>query len=199
LKHCDGGTSVATLLQRVRADIGESFPEASLWVGLEELKQRRLLEPGSLASTPYDGLSRRGMLRRLGVAAATAPLIVAVAANPASAQSGAPSCQPANNTGSDSTTGCPCIGTFDCCGICSAGNTCTGAPRGGSGPDPGAAPSCFPGLVCFPANNAGNNSEPGCPCIGTFDCCGICSATGFCTGSPRGAAPGDPGAAPTCV
>ena len=33
LKHCDGGTSVDTLLQRVRAEIGESFPEASLWVG----------------------------------------------------------------------------------------------------------------------------------------------------------------------
>jgi hypothetical protein len=197
LKYCDGVTPVPALLQRVRGDVGESFPEESLWVGLEELKQRNLIEPQSLPATKYHGLTRRAMLRQLGVAAATAPLIIAVVANPASAQSG-PQCQPANNAGSDSPPGCACQGTFDCCGICAQGS-CTGAPRAADFPgDPGAAPICFPGLVCFPADNSGNNSAPGCPCFGTFDCCGIC-AGGTCSGSPRSAfPPGDPGAAPIC-
>ena len=126
LKHCDGGTSVEALLRVVREGRRVVSRRVALG-GTQELKQRRLLEPGSLASTPFDGLSRRAMLRRLGIAAATAPLIVAVAANPVSAQSGAPSCQPADNAGRDSAPGCACTGTFDCCGICTI-NGCSGPP-----------------------------------------------------------------------
>ncbi|MBX7137660.1 MAG: hypothetical protein K1X83_06720 [Oligoflexia bacterium] len=62
---------------------------------------------------------------------------------------------------------------------------------------PTATPTNTP--FCFPADNQGSNSPNGCACIGTFDCCGICSATGFCTGANRPPnPPGDPGADSTC-
>lgn len=109
-----------------------------------------------------------------------------------------PGCFPPDNQGNNSGNGCACVGTFDCCGICGATHVCTGNPRGGNGSDPGAAPSCF-AQTCHFADNAGNDSEPGCPCIGTFDCCGICNANGFCTGPKRPPNGADPGGAPSCL
>ena len=110
-----------------------------------------------------------------------------------------PSCFAADNSGSNSEPGCACIGTFDCCGICSATKVCAGSPRAANGGDAGAAPSCFT-QTCHIANNAGNDSEAGCPCLGTFDCCGICGAGGFCVGTKRAAIQGvDPGGAASCL
>jgi hypothetical protein len=107
------------------------------------------------------------------------------------------SCYPADAAGNDSATGCPCLGTFDCCGICSATKFCTGSNRAPFGGDPGAALSCY-SQTCYPADAAGNDNVTGCPCIGTFDCCGICSANHFCTGANRPPSGPDPGAAPSC-
>lgn len=199
-QECDGTKSVAQISDKLSKTVEAKVNEDIIWLALTQLKADGLLENNNDFVTPFEGLTRREAVRKIGFASIVAlPVISAVIAPTAvSAQSGG-QCFPADNTGSNSSPGCACSGTFDCCGICSATNVCVNAPRGGNGGDPGAAPSCFPNLTCFPANNSGSDSAPGCPCIGTFDCCGICSATGFCTGSPRAAnLPADPGAAFTC-
>jgi hypothetical protein len=199
-QECDGHQSVAEIARKLSRNLKSKVSEDLVWMALSQFKADNLLDKNNDFVTPLDGLTRREVVRRIGFASIVAiPVISAIVAPTAMlAQSGG-QCFAANNTGSDSSPGCSCLGTFDCCGICSATKVCTGPPRGGAGGDPGAAPVCFPNLACSPANNAGSDSAPGCPCIGTFDCCGICGAGGTCTGAPRSAVPGvDPGAAGSC-
>lgn len=196
-QECDGTKTIGEITEVLNKRLKTHVSEDIIWLALKQFKNDDLLDNKKEFLSDFDKLSRREIVRRIGFASAVAlPILSSIIAPSAvNAQS---ACFSADNSGSNSTPGCSCVGTFDCCGICSATNFCTGAPRGGAGGDPGAAPSCFPGLDCSLANNSGNNSVPGCPCIGTFDCCGICSATGFCTGSPRAAAGADPGAAGSC-
>lgn len=141
-RRCDGALTVPELFDAVRRELASDVPDAALWVGLEELRRFDLLATGSLQPTPFDGLSRRAMLRRIGTAAALAPLVLSVVPTPASAQSltcdcGAPSGLDARPEG------CPCANNNDCCGNCLGGTmTC-------SGPLVNTLP---PGAVCCPPN-----------------------------------------------
>lgn len=203
-QECDGTKSVSEIAQTLSKKLKSNMSEDIVWLALNQFKSEDLFENSFDFVTPFDGLTRREIVKKIGFASVIALPIISslVAPNAINAQSATGQCFPANGSGSDSAPGCPCLGTFDCCGICSATDVCVGAPRPASIPqnDPGASPICFGNLTCSPANNAGNDSFPGCPCIGTFDCCGICSATGSCVGAPRPAnAPqNDPGASPIC-
>jgi hypothetical protein len=204
-QECDGTKSVAEISQSLSKKLKLNISQDIVWLALSQFKTDNLLTDSHQFITPFEGLTRREVVRRIGFASIIAlPVISSVVAPTAiHAQSGAGGqCFPADNTGNDSAPGCPCQGTFDCCGICSATGTCANPPRPASiaQNDPGAAPVCFGNLACSPANGSGNDSVPGCPCLGTFDCCGICGAGGQCVNPTRPANPAqnDPGGAISC-
>lgn len=144
-KACDGTKSVTEISQTLSHQLKSNVSEDLVWFALKQLESDNLLaEDSSELVTPLDNLSRREAVKRVGLASMIMlPVISALVAPTAVAALSASSCFPADNTGSNSTPGCPCVGTFDCCGICSATNVCTGPPRPAALPaDPGAAPGC---------------------------------------------------------
>ena len=111
---CDGRRTPSDIRRALgKAD---AVPEEFVWLALEQLGRDGLLDarlparPASLA-----GLSRREMIRRVGLAAAVA--LPAVASIVAPTPADAASCLP---------SGAPCQDTAQCCqgSVCSGGN-CT--------------------------------------------------------------------------
>src|SRR5215213_6088797 len=68
---CDGRTSVPAIAERVGAQLSTQVAEDVVWLALEQLSEFDLLAKGAAQKAqPSHLMSRRKMLRRLGVAAA---------------------------------------------------------------------------------------------------------------------------------
>jgi hypothetical protein len=158
---CDGKTSFDDLKFR------NNFTDDIIFLALDELKKENLLEKGEDYKSPFAGMSRREVIRRVGFASATAlPVIISlVAPTAASAQSaGSPatSCTagtlstgPLVNQGRGSGGVCECLFSFT-----PVGTTC-GRGRGFSA-------ICKNGCQCRRTEAAG----PGCG-VGNL-CRGVC-------------------------
>src|ERR1044072_5130817 len=66
--HCDGQTTAAEMARLLGQDAGSPVDEEVVWYALDKLGKAELLE-GKLQLPVKDGLSRRRMMRRLGVGA----------------------------------------------------------------------------------------------------------------------------------
>jgi hypothetical protein len=78
-KSCDGKTPVARIAERVGGQLSTRVPEELVWLALEQLAEFDLLAGGARPPESPGLISRRGMLRRLGIAAAVSlPLITSV-------------------------------------------------------------------------------------------------------------------------
>jgi hypothetical protein len=113
-RECDGRKTVQGIARGLKEATGEAVHEEVVWLALEQLGRDRLLEArvATLPATP-DGLTRRQMIRSLGLAAAIALPVVTSIVAPTPAQ--AASCFP---------TGATCSVPAECCnGVCSGG-TC---------------------------------------------------------------------------
>ena len=81
-KHCDGRTSVDEILHMLQDGSHSPVDQTVVWLALEQLNKAHLLEepipPRDLKSK---GLSRRDLIRKLGMASAVAlPLVTSVLA-----------------------------------------------------------------------------------------------------------------------
>jgi|SRR5215510_9848557 len=114
-KKCDGKTSILQIAESLAQNGGKAIDVDIVWLALDQLKKSRLLAEDSevLTHITKKSVSRREIIRRLGVGAVVAlPLVTSLVA-PTPAQ--AATCQP---------TGAPCTTPAQCCsGLCPAG-TC---------------------------------------------------------------------------
>lgn len=99
-KGCDGKTPVAGIARRMSGQLSTHVSEEVVWLALGQLAEFDLLAPGAPRAAPPGLLSRRKMLRRLGIAAAVSlPLITSVV-SPTAAQAQSPcnetNCPPPN-------------------------------------------------------------------------------------------------------
>jgi hypothetical protein len=112
-KQCDGQTTVSEISRSLSAQLGTTVDERVVWFALKQFNRDELLEekvtppPAFIAA----GLSRRDMVRVLGLAAVVAvPLVTSIIA-PTPVQ--AATCLP---------NGQPCGTSAQCCsGLCSSG------------------------------------------------------------------------------
>jgi hypothetical protein len=112
--HCDGNRSVAQMASAIAAETQAPVDEDLIWLGVEQLSKSHLLRDGAKLPQPKAGVSRREVMRRIGLAAAVALPVVTSIVAPKAAQ--AASCQPSGHA---------CGNNAQCCsGNCSAG-TCT--------------------------------------------------------------------------
>jgi hypothetical protein len=103
---CDGGSSSSEIARRLTAELDVEFSEDLVLVALNQLEKLNLLERQSETPAHFAVLSRRQMVRRLGLAAAVAvPLITSIVA-PTAVQAG--TCVP---------SGQPCSPTIACCAM----------------------------------------------------------------------------------
>ncbi|MDT7777713.1 MAG: hypothetical protein QOC99_225 [Acidobacteriota bacterium] len=89
-KHCDGRTPASGIAERVAEELSFAVSEEVVWLALDQLAEFDLLMSAAVARSPVSNLiSRRKMIRRLGIAAAVAlPLITSIVSpTPAQAQS----------------------------------------------------------------------------------------------------------------
>ncbi len=108
-RHCDGSRSIDKLADHLFPTLDASDARHIVDVGLQRLRRRRLVD--APAAAPAVDVSRRQMLKKVAILAATAgivaPLVSTVIA-PTAAY--AFSCMP---------TGFPCTTPFQCCsGLC---------------------------------------------------------------------------------
>jgi len=115
-KYCDGKTTVTSIAHQLERDLNlNRVDEKIVWYALDQLSKDHLLEQGSVPLAMLGGLTRRQMVRTLGVAAVIAvPLVTSIVV---------PTAQAATSCVSN---GGPCTSSAQCCsGVCNAG-TCAG-------------------------------------------------------------------------
>lgn len=103
----DGKSTPAEIASRLTVETHAPFSEELVRLALGELEKRHLLDQPATISAQFAVLSRRQMVRRLGLAAAVAvPLITSIVA-PTAVE--AATCIP---------SGSPCSPTVLCCTVC---------------------------------------------------------------------------------
>ena len=108
--YCDGKTSVPQIARAIESKINEPVAEDIVWLGVEQLDKNHLLRERAQFSEYKAGLSRREVMKRVGLAAAiTLPVVTSIIAPTAT--------QAANCIAS----GQPCTTSAQCCSnVCSA-------------------------------------------------------------------------------
>lgn len=126
-KACDGKNSVADITKLFGNQSGTSVPEDLVWLALDQLKEKNLIENTAEIVVDYNGMSRREVIRKVGLASVVAlPLISSLVAPTAViAQT---SC-----TSNSRSNGCPCESNIQCrSGFC-VNNVCSGTATGRGG------------------------------------------------------------------
>jgi hypothetical protein len=112
-KHCDGRATVADICFVLQHELKEPIDEQTVWLALNQLDKARLLRERLANPDHRARISRRDVIRRVGLAAATLPLVTSILAPTAQAQA---SCK---------TAGQLCASQAECC----PGLQCVGSPK----------------------------------------------------------------------
>jgi hypothetical protein len=110
---CDGRQEISEISNLVANALDEPESEALVWLALDRLKKENLMEEEDLIAARFNGLSRREVIKKLGITSMAALPVIASLVAPTSA-SAVSSCMVVLG-------GCLCgLGTFP------AGTFCTG-------------------------------------------------------------------------
>ena len=110
-RHCDGQTTMADMVRRLQQDLSTPVDRAVVWSALAQLGKARLLTKEVSRQGDEAGLSRRDLMRLLGAAAVTVPLVTTIAV-PAAAQ--AVSCAGLSEACDPGGGGVPCCPGLEC-------------------------------------------------------------------------------------
>jgi hypothetical protein len=111
-KHCDGRTSVSEIARLLENSLETTVDEDVVWCALNQLEKDHLLEEKVEWPVGVERISRRELVRRLGIGAAIAIPLVTSLLVPTAAYAG-----------SVCNAGAPCTNNTDCTGGC----TCQGS------------------------------------------------------------------------
>ena len=114
-RSCDGNKTISEIAELVGAQAGGKVTEDFVWLAIDQLSQKRLLEKE--ISVSFEGQSRRDALKKIGLATMVAVPVIASLVAPQSALAAA-SC--ACVTPGDCATQTSCPSTVNCngAGIC---------------------------------------------------------------------------------
>lgn len=113
-QHCDGQSTAAQIAQRLTRELQTPFTEDLVWLALDQLEKLHLLEQSKSLPPQSLRLSRRRMIRSLGLAAAVTLPVVTSIMSPTPAQ--ASTC---------AGSGQSCASMACCPGRVCSGGTCT--------------------------------------------------------------------------
>jgi len=112
-RACDGDTGAPEIARRLRVELDAPFNEELVWMALDQLEKQHLLEHAIAVPSQFTHLSRRQMIRNLGLAAAIAVPVVTSIVAPTAVQ--AATCQQSGNPCVPSKLCCSPLGCNPCC------------------------------------------------------------------------------------
>lgn len=136
---CDGRTTFAELKAK------HHFTDDLIFLAIDELKRVDLLAPDETYQSPHVGVSRREVMRKIGVASVIAlPIIASIIAPPAASAASGATCADNIKNGQETDIDCggpacppcangkTCLQPGDCAsGLCSGGTCVSCLPFGG--------------------------------------------------------------------
>ncbi|HKV39807.1 MAG TPA: PqqD family protein [Blastocatellia bacterium] len=85
-QHCDGRTDVSKMAQLLARELNTPFNEEMVWLALKQLDKARLLESRLARPAPQLNVSRREVLKKVGLAAAISIPVISSIMSPTPAQ-----------------------------------------------------------------------------------------------------------------
>ena len=85
-KSCDGAKPIEEIQAVLEHETGARVDDSVVWLALDQLEKFNLLEPTAATGFRMPGMSRRDVIRRVGIATVAVPLIVSISTSPAHAQ-----------------------------------------------------------------------------------------------------------------
>jgi hypothetical protein len=119
-KSCDGQSTVSEIAERLGAEMQTPVDENVVWMALDQLEKFKLLDEPVAKPAWMTNVSRRRVVRTLGIAAIVAPIITSIVV-PVAAQGG-PQIPPGS--------GFCCVNPSDCACPPTNTNCCEQTPRG---------------------------------------------------------------------
>jgi hypothetical protein len=110
-RHCDGRTGVAEIARRLQQELSTPVDGAVVWSAIAQLGKAQLLTGEVRRQGDEAGLTRRELMRILGVAAASIPLVTTIPV-PAAAQGA--SCLEIGQACDPGGGGLPCCPGLEC-------------------------------------------------------------------------------------
>jgi len=104
-RHCDGKSSVAEMARSIAGEVNAHVDEDLVWLGVEQLSKTNLLQDRAFVPERNSGLTRREVMRRIGLAAAVALPVVTSIVAPTAAH--AANCIPSGQPCTPGSTCCP--------------------------------------------------------------------------------------------
>jgi len=142
---CDGSKNVSEISEWVGEKLNTANNEDLVWLALDQLKKEKLIENGADIANQFEGMSRREVVKKIGLTSLVAIPVVASLVAPVAAATasicgmltGAPSptCTPTGPANCPTTNqramGCRCDNNGQCCsGTCMAvPGGCPGTPN----------------------------------------------------------------------
>jgi hypothetical protein len=105
---CDGNKDVSEIRSLLGKQLNSTVNDDFVWLALDQLKKENLIENKDEVAVDFNGMSRRDVIKKVGLASVIALPVVASLVAPKAAMAA-------------STCGQPCSGGTNGCG---AGNTC---------------------------------------------------------------------------
>lgn len=125
---CDGNQSVSEISQSIGKKLNSPANEDIVWLALDQLKKERLIANGGEVVSKFDGMSRREVIRKVGLGTMIALPLVSSLVAPTAVSAQSLTCRVGPPFGTNQAVGCNCNGG----GNCNSG-ICCGASGGGTG------------------------------------------------------------------
>jgi hypothetical protein len=117
-QHCDGSRSISEIAALLSPQGDTPVADEFVLLALDQLRKFKLLETNGERAFQFAGMNRRELVRRIGIGALALPIIISIAAPPASAQASNPSFLICCGSPTD------CLAPL----TCKQNPTCTGVP-----------------------------------------------------------------------
>ncbi len=137
---CDGNKTVAEISNQISQRLNSPVSEDFVWLALEQLKKENLLATKSEVAMPFEGVSRRDVIRRVGLATLVAlPVVSSLIAPTALHAQSAATCGGVCQCPNPTVNFCsPSVGLLVNCNLLGATCRCRGPfDPPGSGTSPG--------------------------------------------------------------
>jgi hypothetical protein len=110
---CDGSRTIADISDFVGKQLSSQVNEDIVWLAIDQLSKESLVEKQAAAKSKFEGMSRREVVRKVGLASLVALPMIASLTAPVAAQTGtcvqnAPACTANGMTCTSSNTCCSC-------------------------------------------------------------------------------------------